>query len=84
MIADLYDELGKPQRLNCRRTVHRDQFNNPFCVVLEHSPGRYWVKSLADEDFHETLKLMGISDTVIVDHIGEKGAGQIILPGQQG
>jgi hypothetical protein len=80
MRAELYQKLSEPQVLEIRRVLFRDNFGNPFCVVIEQAPGKYWVKTIADTDFHDALRIMGVRDTVIVQKLKDDKERGIILP----
>jgi hypothetical protein len=78
--AEFYNQLGQPHVMECRRAVFRDDFGNPLCVIIEDQPGRYWIKRAGEPDFHDALRIMGISDTLVVHHIDDPHQGRILLP----
>ena len=79
MLLETYNRLDQPQRTECRRALLRDNFGNPFCVIIESGPGKYWVKHLGDKDFFKALELLGVQDTVVVDRYQDNPSG-LIMP----
>jgi hypothetical protein len=69
VILEIHDNFKTPQRLNCSRAVIRDKFNNPIAVMIETAPDIITVASVQDTNFRELLKLLGITDSVIVTSI---------------
>ncbi|GAG67444.1 unnamed protein product, partial [marine sediment metagenome] len=72
MYVETHNKLGNPRRIECTRVVIRDvQFNNPIAVIIEHTPGQFWIAQAGEEKFQRALDLMGIKDTLIVHSLEE-------------
>lgn len=71
MILEIIDEKGHAQRITgVRRLVARDdRTQTPVVAGLEHYPGAIVVSSAGDPDFQETLRQLGVLDTVVVADI---------------
>ncbi|MFA5572534.1 MAG: hypothetical protein WDA42_05460, partial [Candidatus Bathyarchaeia archaeon] len=69
VILEIHDNFKQPQRISCTRLVVRDKYNNPLAVAVETAPDITTIASLQDPDFYTLLKLLGITDSVVVTSI---------------
>lgn len=69
MILEVHDNFKTPQRVQCSRAVIRDKYNNPIAVMVETAPNLITMAGVKDDNFQELLKLLGITDSVIVTSI---------------
>lgn len=75
MKIEFHNRLGNPQSVEVTRVVVYDQYDNPIAVAVEVEPGAILTGTVDHADFHDLLRGLGISKTVIV-----KTVDQIPLP----
>lgn len=69
MRVELHDGLNHAQKLEATRVVVYDDYDNPIAVVIKVEGDRYVAATAAQKQFPEILKAMGITKTVIVEHL---------------
>lgn len=72
MYVEIHDQLRQTTRVDATRVVIYDIFDNPIAVVVEIESGQYIAVTASHKKFNEILTAMGITKTVIVDHLNAK------------
>lgn len=69
MRVELHDGLSGAQSFSATRVVVYDEYDNPIAAVIKIDGGQYVAITAADKKFLNVLKAMGITKTLVVDHI---------------
>lgn len=80
MKLEIHNHLGRPQVIEATRVVVLDKYDNPVSVSLEVSDGLIVTTHIEDPGFHNLIRDLGITKTVVVVQPRMKPLQEIVFP----
>ncbi len=69
MRVETHDKFRRIMNTDATRVVIYDAFDNPICVVVNVEGNHHVAVTASHKKFNDVLKALGITKTVLVDHV---------------